>query len=71
MDTYHVPHGESSGFESGAGLSIPWVRLSSLGRDPDDDTLFCHTFLVVGFASISLLSDSKNFLRYILRFAFM
>ena len=40
MDMCHIPNGEGSGFESGAGLSIPWVRLSSLGGDPDDDTFF-------------------------------
>ena len=43
MYTYDVPHGESSGFESGAGLSIPWVRLSLLGGDPDNDTFFRYT----------------------------
>ena len=30
MDTYHEPHGASSGFESEAGLSFFLVRLSSL-----------------------------------------
>ena len=50
-----MPQGEGSGFESGEGLSIPWVHLSSLGGDPDEDTFFRHTFLVVGFASISSL----------------
>ena len=67
MDTYHVPHGEGSGFESGEGLSIPSVRLSPPDGVPDDDTFFCHTFLVVGVVSTSFFSDSKNFLRWILR----
>ena len=29
MDTYHGSHGDSSGFDSRAGLSIPRVLLSS------------------------------------------
>ena len=71
MDTYHVPHGEGSGFESGAGLSIPLVWLSSLDGVPDDDPFFRHTFLGVGFYSTSFFSDSRNFLRWILRLAFL
>ena len=67
MDTYHVPHGEGPSFESRAGLSIPLVRLSSPGGGHDDDTSFRHTFLVVGATSTSFFSDSKNFLRWILR----
>ena len=71
MDTYHEPHGPSSGFESGAGLSLSLVRLSSLGGVPDDDPFFLHTFLGVGFDSTPFFSDSKNFLHWILRHAFL
>ena len=59
MDTYHGSHGESSGFESGAGLSIPLVLLSSPDGVPNDDTFFCHTFFVAGFVSIFLLRFQK------------
>ena len=48
MDMCHVPHGDGSGFESGAGISIPLVRLSSLDGVLGDDTFFRHTFLGVG-----------------------
>jgi hypothetical protein len=51
MDMCHVPHGEDSGFESRAGLSIPSVRLSSPDGVLSDDTFFCHTFFGVGCAS--------------------
>ena len=71
MDTYHEPHGAGSGFESGAGLSIPLVRLASLDGVPDDDTFFRHTFLGVGVASTSFFFDSRNFLCWILRLAFL
>ena len=71
MDTYHGSHGEGSGFESGAGLSIPFVLLSLSDGVPDEDTFFRHTFLVVGFVSISFTSDFKNFLRWILHLAFL
>jgi hypothetical protein len=71
MDTYHEPHGAGSAFEFGAGLSIPLVRLSSSGGVPDDDTFFRHTFLVVGGVLTSFFSDSRNFLRWILRLAFL
>ena len=71
MDTYHEPHGAGSGFESGAGLSLPLARLSSLGRVSDDDPFFCHTFLGVGFDSTSFFSDFINFLLWILRLAFL
>ena len=71
MDTYHEPHGAGSGFESRAGLSIPLVRFLSMDGVPDDDTFFRHTFLGVGVASTSFFSDSKNFLRWILRLAFL
>ena len=70
MDTYHEPHGAGSGFESRAGLSLPLVRLSSLGV-PDDDPFFHHTILGVGFDSTSFFSDSRNFLRWILHLAFL
>ena len=70
MDTYHGPHGASSGFESEAGLSFFLVRLSSLGGVPDDDPFFRHTFLGVGFDSTSFFFDSRKFLRWIFRFAF-
>jgi hypothetical protein len=40
-----LPHGESSGFESWARLSVPWVWLSSLDGDViGDDTFFRHIF---------------------------
>ena len=71
MDAYHVPHGEGSGFKFGVGLSVLWFCLSSLGGDPNNDTFFCHTFLEVGFASTSFFSDSRNFLRWILRLALL
>ena len=48
MDTYHGSHGDSSGFESGAGLSIPQVLLSSPDGDPDEDTFLRHSLLVAG-----------------------
>jgi len=70
-DTYYVPHGEGSGFEVGAGLSIPLVRLSSPDGVPDDDTFFRHTFLVVGVVSTSFFFGSRNFLRWILHLAFL
>ena len=71
MDTYHEPHGAGSGFESRAGLSFPLVRLSSPGGVSDDDPFFRHTFLGVGFDLTSFFSDSRNFLRWILRLAFL
>ena len=45
MDMCHVPHGEGSGFESGAGLSISSVRLPLPDGVLGDDTFFSHTFL--------------------------
>ena len=48
MDMCHVPHGDGSGFESEAGLSIPSVRLSSPDGVLSDDTFFHHTSLGVG-----------------------
>ena len=66
MDTYH-----GAGFESEAGLSIPLVLLSSPDGAPDEDTFFRHTFLVAGFVLITFASDSSNFLRRILRLAFL
>jgi len=71
MDICHVPHGEGSGFESGAGLSIPSVRLSSPDGVLGDDTFFRHTFLCVGCASTFTSYDSKNFLCWIRRLAFL
>ena len=71
MDTCHVPHGEGSGFESYAGLSIPLVWLSSLDGAYGDDTFFRHTFLGVGGVSTFVFCDSRNFLRWILRLAFL
>ena len=62
MDTYHEPHGAGSGFESGAELSIPLVRLLSLGGVLDDDLFFLHTFLGVGFDSTSFLFRFQKFL---------
>ena len=70
MDMCHVPHGEGSGFESGAGLSIPSVWLSSPDGVLGDDTFFCHTFLDVGGVSTLVFYDSRNFLRWILHLAF-
>jgi hypothetical protein len=60
MDTYHGPHVEGLGFESGVGLSIPLVLFSSLDGVPDEDTFFRHTFLVAGFVLIAFASDSSN-----------
>ena len=48
IDMCHVPYGEGSGFESGAGLSISLVWLSSPDGVLGDDTFFRHTFLGVG-----------------------
>ena len=70
MDMCHVPHGEGSGFESGAGLSIPSVCLSSPDGVLGDDT-FLHTFLGVGCASTFTSCDSKNFLCWIRHLAFL
>ena len=56
MDTYHGPHGESSGFKSGAGLSIPLVLLLSPDGAPDEDTFLRHSFLVAGFVLIIFTS---------------
>ena len=71
MDTYHGSHGDSSGFDSGAGLSIPWVLLSSPDGVPDEDTFLRHSFLVSGFVLIAFASDSSNSLRRIRRLAFL
>ena len=71
MDTYHEPHGAGSGFESRVVLSIPLVRLSSLGGVLGNDTFFCHTFLVLGGVPTSFFSDSRNFLHWILHLAFL
>ena len=61
MDMCDVPHDEGSDFESGAGLSIHSVRLSSPDGVLGDDTLFRHTFLGVGSVSTFTSCDSKNF----------
>ena len=71
MDTYLGSHGDSSGFESGAGLSIPWVLLSSPDGGPDEDTFLRHSFLVAGFVLNAFASDSSNSLRRICRLAFL
>ena len=71
MDTYHGSHGDRSGFESRAGLSIPRVLLSSPDGVPDEDTFLHHSFLVEGFVLITFTSDSSNSLRRICRFAFL
>ena len=71
MDMCHVPRGEGSGFESGAGLSIPSVRLSSPDGVLGDDTFFRHTFLGMGYVSTFTSCDAKNFLRWIQRLAFL
>jgi len=70
MDMCHVPHGEGSGFEFGAGLSIPSVQLSSPDGVLGDDTFFRHTFLGAGCVSIFTSCDARNFLRWIRRLAF-
>jgi hypothetical protein len=62
MDTYHGSRGDSSGFESGAGLSIPQVLLSSPDGVLDEDTFLRHSFLVAGFVLIGFTSDSSNYL---------
>ena len=62
MDMCHVPHGEGSGFESGAGLSIPLVWLSLPNGVLGDDTFFRHTFLGVGGVLTLVSCDSRNFL---------
>ena len=71
MDTCHVPYGEGSGFESGARLSIPSVRLSSPDGVLGDDTFFCHTFLGVVCVSTFTFCDSRNILRWIRCLAFL
>ena len=71
MDMCHVPHGEGSGLESGAGLSIPLVWLSSPDGACGDDTFFRHTFLGVGGVSTFIFCDSRNFLCWIRRLAFL
>ena len=49
MDTYHGSHGDSLDFKSGAGLSIPWVLLSSPDGVPDEDAFLHHSFMVANF----------------------
>ena len=71
MDTYHGSHGDISGFESGAGLSIPRVLLSSPDGVPNEDTFLRHSFLVAGFVLIAFASNSSNSLRRIRRLAFL
>ena len=65
MDMCHVPYGEGSGFESGAGLSIPSVRLSLPDGVLCNDTFFRHTFLGAGCISIFTSCDARNYLRWI------
>ena len=71
MDMCHGPHGEGSCFESGTGLSIPSVHLSSSDGVLGDDTFFRHTFLGVGCVLTFASCDSRNFLRWIRRLAFL
>ena len=61
MDMCHVPHGEGLGFESGAGLSIPLVLLSSLHGVFGDDTFFRHTFLGVVFRPLSFVTPEISY----------
>jgi hypothetical protein len=70
MDMCHIPHGEGSGFEFEARLSIPSVRLSSPDGVLGDDIFFRHTFLGVGCASTFTSCESRNFLRWIRHLAF-
>ena len=65
MDKCHVPHGKSSGFESGAGLSISSVQLSLPDGVLGDDTFFRRTFLGVGCASTFTSCESRNSLCWI------
>ena len=58
MDTYHGSHGDRSGFEFGAELSIPQVLLSSPDGVLDEDTFLHHSFLMVGFVLIAFASYS-------------
>ena len=60
MDTHHGSQGDSSVFESGAGLFIPRVLLSSPDGVLDEDTFLRHSFLVAGFVLIAFASDSSN-----------
>ena len=60
MDTYHDSHGDSSGFESRAGLSIPRVLLMSPDGVLDEDTFLHHSFLVADFVLIIFATDSSN-----------
>ena len=71
MDTYHGSHADSLDFKSGAGLSIPWVWLSSPDRVPDEDNFLRHSFLVAGFVLIAFASDSSNSLGRIHHLAFL
>ena len=71
MDMCHVPHGKGSGFESGAGLSISSVRMSSPDGVLGDDTFFQNTLLGVGGVSTFVFCDSRNFLCWIRRLAFL
>ena len=48
-----------------------WFFLSSLGGVSDNDPFFHHTLLGVGIDSTSFFSDSKNFLHWIHRLAFL
>jgi hypothetical protein len=60
--TTMLPNGESLGFESGARLYTPWVRLSSPdGVVVGDDTFLCLTFFVGLLVLISFFSSSRNF----------
>ena len=71
MDTYHDSHGDSSGFDSGAGLSIPRVLLLSPDGVPGEGTFLRHSSLVTGFVLIAFATDSSNSLRRIHCLAFL
>ena len=70
MDNCHVSHGKGLSFSSWARLSILWVWSSSPDRDIGGDAFFHYTFRVGRVTLISFFQNSRNFLRWIFRFAF-